>query len=110
MLSMGGLVYFWNTRATRRWNVVSHAVVPLIGAVVFGAALYGSVRPTPAGILEWTPYVGLAWLVIGLAIVLWLRSARPDAVARIGSILGEEGGEDAAILDVDVEPAHGNAA
>jgi hypothetical protein len=31
--------------------------------------------------------------------VLWLRSRRPDAVARIGSILGEEGGADAAVLD-----------
>jgi hypothetical protein len=43
--------------------------------------------------------VGLTWLVIGLAVVLWLRSARPDAVERIGSILGEEGGEDAAVLN-----------
>jgi hypothetical protein len=31
--------------------------------------------------------------------VLWLRSRRPDAVARIGSILGEEGSTGAAILD-----------
>lgn len=110
MLCLGGMVYFWRTRATRRWNVVSHAVVPLIGAVVFGAALYGSVHPTPTGILKWTPYVALAWLVIGVAVVLWLRSARPDAVARIGSILGEEGGEDAAILDVAAGPARGTSA
>jgi hypothetical protein len=32
-------------------------------------------------------------------VVLWLRSRRPDAIARIGSILGEEGGSDAALLD-----------
>jgi amino acid transporter len=100
MLCLGGMVFFWKTRATRRWNVVAHVVVPLIGAVVFGAALYGSIHPTPPGILKWTPYVGLAWLVTGLTTVLWLRSARPDAVERIGSILGEEGGEDATVLDV----------
>jgi hypothetical protein len=34
-----------------------------------------------------------------VAVVLWLRASHPDAVARIGSILGEEGGTDAAILD-----------
>ena len=98
-LCVGGMVFFWKTRATRRWNVVAHVVVPVIGTVVFGAALYGSIHPTPPGILKWTPYVALAWLLIGLAVVLWLRSARPEAVERIGSILGEEGGEDAAVLD-----------
>ena len=86
-LCLGGMVFFWKTRASRRWNVVTHGLVPLIGAAVFGAALYGSIRPTPPGILRWTPYVALAWLVTGLAILLWLRARRPDAVARIGSIL-----------------------
>jgi len=99
MLCLGGMAFFRKTRDTRRWNPFVHVLVPLIGAVVFGAALYGSIHPTPPGILKWTPYVGLIWLVIGVAVVLWLRSKRPDAVARIGSILGEEGGEDAALLD-----------
>jgi amino acid transporter len=99
LLCIGGIVFFWRTRDTRRWNPVAHVVVPVVGAVVFGAALYGSIHPTPPGILKWTPYVGLAWLVIGLAVLLLLRRLRPAAVARIGSILGEEGGTDAAILD-----------
>jgi hypothetical protein len=41
----------------------------------------------------------LAWLVGGFGVLAWLRSKRPGAVAQIGSILGEEGGTDAAILD-----------
>ena len=99
MLCVGGIAFFAKTRDTRRWNPFAHVLVPLVGVVVFGAALYGSIHPTPPGILKWTPYVGLVWLVIGVAVVLWLRSKRPDAVARIGSILGEEGGKDAALLD-----------
>jgi amino acid transporter len=99
MLCLGGIAFFAKTRDTRRWNPFAHVLVPLIGAVVFGAALYGSIHPTPPGILKWTPYVGLIWLVIGVVVVLWLRARRPDAVARIGSILGEEGGKDAALLD-----------
>jgi hypothetical protein len=43
--------------------------------------------------------VALVWLAIGGAILLWLRARRPEAVAQIGSILGEEGGTDAEILD-----------
>jgi amino acid transporter len=99
MLCVGGIAFFAKTRDTRRWNPFAHVLVPLVGVVVFGAALYGSIHPTPPGILKWTPYVGLVWLVIGVAVVLWLRARRPDAVARIGSILGEEGGKDAALLD-----------
>lgn len=99
MLCIGGIVYFWNTRETRNWNPVLHVVVPAIGAVVFGAALYGSIHPTPPGILKYTPYVALVWLAIGLGVLAWLRATRPDKVAMVGSILGEEGGTDAAILD-----------
>jgi amino acid transporter len=99
MLCFGGIVFFYKTRATRRWNPLVHVVVPLIGAAVFGAALYGSVYPAPPGILKWTPYVAGVWLVLGIGVLLWLRARRPESVAQIGSILGEEGGVEAAVLD-----------
>ena len=67
--------------------------------MVFGAALYGSVHPTPPGILKWTPFVAVVWLVLGIGVLAWLRARRPDSVAKIGSILGEEGGSDAVVLD-----------
>jgi amino acid transporter len=99
MVCIGGIAFFRRTRETRKWNPVWHVVIPAIGAVVFGAAWYGSVHPTPPGILKWTPFVAAAWLVIGLGVLAWLRVRRPASVAMIGSILGEEGGTDAAILD-----------
>src|SRR5580698_3082162 len=99
MLCVGGIVFFYRTRDTRKWNPVLHVAVPLVGAIVFGAALYGSIHPTPPGILKWTPYVALVWPVLGIGTLLWLRARRPESVAQIGSILGEEGGADAEILD-----------
>jgi amino acid transporter len=99
MLCIGGIVFFRQTRDSRNWNPLVHVVIPVIGAIVFGAALYGSVHPAPPGILKWTPYLAAAWLVAGLIVLAWLRAQRPDSVAQIGSILGEEGGTDAAILD-----------
>ncbi len=99
MLCIGGIIFFHKTRDTRKWNPLLHVVIPVVGAVVFGAAWYGSVHPTPPGILKWTPFVAIAWLLIGVVVLLWLRARRPESVARIGSILGEEGGTDAAILD-----------
>ncbi|HEY2077678.1 MAG TPA: APC family permease [Streptosporangiaceae bacterium] len=99
MICLGGIVYFWNTRASRNWNPLVHVGIPVVGAIVFGAALYGSIHPAPPGILKWTPYVALVWLVLGIGVLLWLRSSRPDQVAQIGSILGEEGGAEATVLD-----------
>ncbi len=99
MLCVGGIVFFWRTRESRNWNPLVHVAIPAIGAVVFGAALYGSIHPAPPGILKWTPLVAGVWLVLGIGVLIWLRTARPDQVAQIGSILGEEGGADAAVLD-----------
>ncbi len=99
LLCLGGIVYFWRTRETRNWNRLVHVGIPVVGAIVFGAALYGSIHPAPPGILKWTPLLAGAWLVIGIVVLLWLRMKRPDRVAQIGSILGEEGGTDAAVLD-----------
>jgi amino acid transporter len=97
MLCLGGIVFFRRTH--RQWNPVAHVLVPLIGAVVFGAALYGSIYPVPPRPLNYTPYVTLAWLVLGLLVLFALRARNPQAIERVGSILGEEGGEDAAGLD-----------
>ncbi|MBJ7609156.1 MAG: APC family permease [Candidatus Dormibacteraeota bacterium] len=96
MLCLGGMAFFRRTKAS--YNVLLHAVVPLIGAVIFGAAFYGSVYPQPPFPLNLTPYITAAWLVIGIVAVVVLRSQNPAAVERIGSILGEEGGEDAKLL------------
>ncbi len=96
MLCLGGMAFFRRTKAS--YNLVLHALVPLLGAAIFASALYGSVYPQPPFPLNWTPYIAAAWLVIGIVAVLVLRSKNPAAVERIGSILGEEGGEDAKLL------------
>jgi hypothetical protein len=95
-LCFGGMAFFRRTKAS--YNIALHGLVPLIGAVIFGAAFYGSVYPQPPFPLNLTPYITGIWLVIGVVAVLVLRSQNPAAVGRIGSILGEEGGEDAKLL------------
>jgi amino acid transporter len=91
-LCLGGAVFFKQTH--KNYNPLIHLLIPLVGAVLFAAALYGSIYPTPPHPLNYTPYITLIWIVIGLGVLAMLRSNRPDAVQRIGSILGEEGGED----------------
>jgi len=90
-LCFGGIALFMRT-PDQKFNPLIHGLIPLVGAVIFGAAWYGSVYPVPPSILKSTPYITLIWLAIGVGVLLWLRANRRDAVSRIGSILGEEGG------------------
>ncbi|HWN36145.1 MAG TPA: APC family permease [Pseudonocardia sp.] len=87
-LCVGGAVYF--RRVHPRYRVGAHLVVPAVGVLLFAAALFGSIYPTPPAPLAAAPYVVLAWLVVGIATVVVLHARRPDAIARIGSILGED--------------------
>src|SRR3954469_17583942 len=90
-LCFGGIALFMRT-PDQKFNPLIHGLIPLVGAVIFGAAWYGSVYPVPPSILKSTPYITIIWLAIGVGVLLWLRANRRDAVSRIGSILGEEGG------------------
>jgi amino acid transporter len=96
-LCLGGIAFFKKT--SRRFNPLLHGLIPLIGAVIFGAAWYGSIYPVPTNILKVTPYITAAWLIIGIGVVVWLKAKRPRSVERIGSILGEEGGTLVEALD-----------
>ena len=99
VLCIGGSVYF--RRVSARYNPVIHGLVPVIGIVVFGLAVYGSIYSGTVPPLPYTivPYVNLGWLLLGIAFVTYLSKTAPEKVGQIGSILGGEGGETAAILD-----------
>ncbi len=99
VLCVGGSVYF--RRLSQRYNPLIHGLIPVVGIAVFGLAVYGSVY---GGAWPPLPYlivapVNLGWLLLGIAFVTYLSRTAPEKVGQIGSILGEEGGEAAAILD-----------
>ncbi|HLI24007.1 MAG TPA: APC family permease [Acidimicrobiales bacterium] len=96
-LCLGSVGFFYRT--SRRFNPLIHGLIPLIGAVIFGAALYGSIWPLPPSPIDTAIYITAAWLVVGLGALAWIASRRPEAIERIGSILGEEGGELVEALD-----------
>ncbi|MGH9302825.1 MAG: APC family permease [Acidimicrobiales bacterium] len=96
-LCLGGIGFFY--RSSRRFNPLIHGLIPLIGAVIFGLALYGSIWPLPPSPIDTAIYITAAWLFIGVIVLVILSKRRPASVARIGSILGEEGGELVETLD-----------
>ena len=96
-LCLGGIVFFKKT--SRRFNPLIHGLIPLIGAIIFGAAWYGSVIPLPPAPIDSAPYAAIIWFLLGLGVLAYLSAKRRDAIDRIGSILGEEGGDAADEFD-----------
>lgn len=96
-LCLGSIPFFYKT--TRKFNPLVHGLIPAIGAIIFGVALYGSIWPLPPSPLDTAIYITVAWLLVGVGVLLWLNRKRPEAIGRIGSILGEEGGELVEALD-----------
>lgn len=90
-VSIAAMWWFYR-ELKQEYNVFKHVVVPLVAVVGAGAALYGSLIPPPDPLLRTMPYVALAWIVIGLVYIAYLRSAKPGLVAQIG--------RDLSVLDV----------
>jgi amino acid transporter len=87
-VSVAAIVWF-RREMKNEYNVFKHLVVPIVAVIGAGAALYGSLLPQPDPLMATMPYVALAWIVIGLVYILYLRSAKPGLVAKIGRDLAE---------------------
>ena len=82
------------------FNPIKHLVVPILGVLLmipaFLSVLGGLTIPLldiPIPALT-SPYdivpllVGI-WMIIGIVLYFWLRARKPDALARIGDVMGE---------------------
>ena len=93
MLCIGGIVFFWRTRDVPELEPAGARGGPgdrrdRVRARRCTARSTRRRRASSSGRRTWP----LVWLVVGVGVLLWLRARRPDSVAQIGSILGEEGG------------------
>jgi amino acid transporter len=97
LVSIGGMAYFWRTRAVSAvaYNVVFDVVLPVLAIVVCGLTIYWSIFPRPPAPISYSIWVALGWLGLGAVWLLWLRATAPQKVEQFGSMLAE-GGEAAA--------------
>ncbi len=102
VLCIGSAAWFRRTQSD--YKLAIHGVIPVIGAVIFALGIYGSIYPVPPMPGRIIPYVNLGWIIAGLLALAYVRRRYPGRVAEIGSVLGEEGGEEAAVLDAAAVP------
>lgn len=79
VVCIAGVVFFW-TQRRERFNPILHAVLPAIGAIVFATALWYQYNPLPPYPLRWANWLAPAWLALGVVVMAFLASRRPQAL------------------------------
>lgn len=72
------------------FSPVFHVVVPLVATAIMLLPVVlpgGLVYPVPAYPFNLTPYIAIAWIVVGGALLLWLNRVDPQRVRRAGQVI-----------------------
>jgi amino acid transporter len=90
---MANLAVFMFYRGEHKdeFNVVLHLIFPLIGSAVLVYAVYASFFPTlPATPYVYAPLVDGVWLIIGIALLFYLKSrGQEDWLLKAGEAIAE---------------------
>ncbi|WP_350348081.1 APC family permease [Agromyces sp. G08B096] len=92
-------------------SIVKHVVLPVLGIAALAIPIVGQVYPVPAAPLAFFPYLVLAFIAIMAIVAHRIGRARPEVLARAGTVLatGETEEEleqqDAAVAAADPEPS-----
>ena len=94
LIALAGMVFFWRSRSQdTAFQIVFDLLLPAGAVAICGYTIYESFKAPGPPPNTASPWIALAWLGIGLAVLGWLTSQHPERVRAFGSILGaSEGG------------------
>jgi uncharacterized protein YqgC (DUF456 family) len=75
-------------------------VLPSIAVILVGYVLYANIYPAPSFPFNLFPYILLAWLIVGVAVIAFW----PTMVRRVGAGLSRDLGLPAGRVVGEVEP------
>lgn len=81
---------FYRREHRTEFNPLLHFVFPLLSSAALIYAIYKSFQPAPASPYKWSPVIDGIWLLIGVTILLVMRSrGREDWLQRAGASLAD---------------------
>jgi amino acid transporter len=80
----------YGTRRREEWNAFIHAVIPLVGIVVMGFALYYTYIPLSPYPIRDALWFSPAWILLGVIVVAVAWRWRPDMVRTAQAVLSEQ--------------------
>ncbi len=83
-----GIMHYWWTTARAEFSWLLHFLFPAGTSLVLIYSLYVSFVPPPAAPNNWAPWVVAIWLILGLAILWWMKLAgKEDWLSRAAEII-----------------------
>lgn len=89
-LSNLALPFYYRKFRPQEFNVVKHAVLPVLGMIAIGVPVYYLVKPGQAAPYDWFPYAALGVIVVSVVYSVWLSRRDPGLGDRVGSIIADE--------------------
>jgi amino acid transporter len=97
--NLGVFLYYFRERRDE-FNVVLHAIFPLIGTLALFFVAYSSLRPWPAPPIGYTPLVVAIWLALGLLVLVAMKlTGKEDWLIKAGNVTQER-------VETDEETRH----
>ena len=88
--NVGLVVYFW-TKARNEFSWIKHFIFPVGTSLVLIYSIYAAFVPLPAPPNNWTPVVAVAWLILGIIILVVMKAVgKQDWLARAAAIVAEQ--------------------
>jgi amino acid transporter len=84
------LPFYYRKYRPSEFNVVKHAVLPVLGMIAIGVPVYYLCKPGQAAPYDWFPYAALAIVIIAAVYGFWLNRRDPALGDRVGSIVADE--------------------
>ncbi|HEY7279924.1 MAG TPA: APC family permease [Trebonia sp.] len=89
-LSNLALPFYYRKYRPQEFNVVKHAVLPVLGMIAIGVPVYYLVKPGQEAPYDWFPYAALGVIVVSVGYAIWLSRRDPGLGERVGSIVADE--------------------
>jgi amino acid transporter len=89
-LSNLALPFYYRRYQPGEFNVLKHAVLPVLGMVAVGVPVYYLVKPGQPSPLNWFPYAALGVIVVSVIYAFVMNRRDPELGDRVGSIVADE--------------------
>jgi amino acid transporter len=89
-LSNLALPFYYRRYRPQEFNILKHAVLPVLGMIAIGVPVYYLVKPGQAAPYDWFPYAALGVIVVSVVYAIWLSRRDPGLGERVGSIVADE--------------------
>jgi amino acid transporter len=84
------LPFYYRKFRPAEFNVVKHAVLPVLGMVAIAVPVYYLCKPGQPAPYDWFPYAALAMVVVAVVYAFVLNRRDPGLGERAGSIVADE--------------------